>query len=233
MKMRQRRLQRARSKDGSRHVTDEIFNTCSSGAGALLAAIGAGALIWQAWQAGKPWHVVGFSVYGLFLVHLFVSSALHHGIDGSEQTEHRLRQWDYFSIFLMIAGTMTPFCVILLRSPLGWASLTLIWMVAIVGIYLKARQPDLPKWLTTTLYVSMGWFAVIIFYPVYLALGTGALFWLGLGGIFYTGGSALYLCEWPNLIPQRFGFHEIWHLCVLAGAASHFYVMYTFLLPHG
>lgn len=221
------------SKDGSIHVTDEIFNTVSSGVTAVLSIIGVVSLLDQAWSAHKLWHFFGFAVYGFGLISLFVLSALHHGINASPRTEHLLRQLDYFAIFLMIAGTMTPFGTILLRGTLrGEIILAALWGLAVVGIVIKAFFPNIPKWFSTALYVGMGWVGVGVFSPVYQWLGWEAVLWLLIGGLFYTVGSILYYLEKPNPFPGRFGFHEIWHLCVIGGAATHFGLIYFYLLPY-
>ncbi|MDO8526108.1 MAG: hemolysin III family protein [Deltaproteobacteria bacterium] len=221
------------SKDGSTHVTDEVFNTCSSGIGAVLAVIGVTLLLYQAWAMHKPWHFLGFAVYGFGLISLFTLSALHHGINGSPKTEHTLRQLDYFAIFLMIAGSATPFCTILLRDTLsGRVVLVVLWTLSIIGILIKGFFPNIPKWFTTGLYLGMGWVGVTVFYPAYQMINWKADLLLAIGGLAYTGGAVLYYLEKPNPFPGKFGFHEIWHLCVLTGAATHFCVMYFFLLPY-
>ena len=214
------------SKDGSVHITDEIYNTLISSLGAILSLVGGTFLVYRAQGAGHFWHVLGFSVYGMGLVNTFASSALHHGVNGSPKTNHLLRQLDYFAIFIMIAGTVTPFCLILLRNPLGWMVLGLIWTLAIMGIILKGLYPEIPKWVTLSLYIGMGWLGLLIAKPVYQSIQGHGLFALLLGGIFFTVGGLIYGLEKPNPFPGKFGFHEIWHCFVLAGAASHFYIMY-------
>lgn len=221
------------SKDGSVHVTDEVFNTLSASIGALLSVIGVGLLLYQAWTQDKMGHFWGLAVYGFGLVNLFLLSALHHGVNASPKTEHHLRQLDYFAIFIMIAGTMTPFCLIVLKKvTIGWVVFALLWILAVFGIAIKAVFPHVPRWLTTALYVGMGWLGALIFPAVCKLLPEGAVWLLVAGGLFYTVGAVLYYLEKPNPIPGRFGFHEIWHLCVLAGAGSHFFMMYFYLLPY-
>lgn len=213
------------SKDGSKLVTDEFYNTLISGLGALLAVVGTIFLIYRAHSAGKFWDVVSFSAYGFGLISVFMASTLHHGINGSPQTNHFLRQLDYYAIFLMIAGTVTPFCLILLRTPLGWSVMALVWSIAIIGIILKAVYPHIPKWVTLPLYIGMGWLGILIVQPVYAWIHwQGAVAFI-LGGMLFTVGGVIYGLEKPNPFPGRFGFHEIWHCFVLAGAASHFYIM--------
>ncbi len=213
------------SKDGSTHVTDEVYSTLISGFGLVLALIGSWCLISQAWERGF-WHVTGYSIYSFGLISVFVTSTLHHGVDGPPETNHLLRQLDYFAIFLMIAGSFTPFCVIILRNTLGWTVAGLVWTLAILGILLKARYPGAPRWLTTSFFIGMGWLGVLIAKPVYQTIHWQGLSALFLGGLFFTVGGLIFVLEKPNPFPGKFGFHEIWHCFVVAGAASHFYIMY-------
>lgn len=218
------------SKDGSVHVTDEVYNTLISGLGALLAMAGIFLLVSEALISRSGADVFGFSIYGFGLISTFVSSALHHGVNGSPRVNHLLRQLDHFAIFLMIAGTFTPFCLILLQNSLGRTMLGLIWTLALLGIGVKAAVPSAPRWFTTSLYVGMGWLGVMLVKPVYQAIHWQGVSLLLLGGIFFTAGAAIYVLEKPNPFPGKFGFHEIWHGFVLAGAASHFFVIYFYLL---
>ncbi len=220
------------SKDGSIHVTDEFYNTLISGLGALFATLSVILLISQARYLHGPRHIIGFFIYGMTLITMFTTSALHHGVNGSDRTNHLLRQFDYFAIFVMIAGTFTPFCLILLQNSFGWSFLGIIWTLAVLGIGLKALFPHIPKWITLSIYIAMGWMGALLSKPVYLAISWKGLAWIFLGGVFFTVGGLIYGLEKPNPVPGRFGFHEIWHLFVFAGAASHFAVMYFFLLPY-
>lgn len=225
------RRPRALSKDGSVHITDEFYNTLISSVGAVLALIGVALLLYGSLGPVHARHLIGFSVYGAALINLFLASALHHGIHGTEKTEHFFRQWDYYAIFLMIAGSFTPICLLVLPDiRLGGIILGLVWFLAIFGILLKAAFPALPKWISTVLYVGMGWSGLAIARPIYQRLPELLIAML-VGGIFFTVGSGIFFLEKPNPVPGRFGFHEIWHLFVLAGSASHFYAMYAYLLP--
>ena len=211
------------SKDGSVHVTDEVYNTRISTFGAVLTLVGTSFLLWR--SMGSPVRLISFSVYGLGVLSVFVTSALHHGVDGSPRTNHILRQLDYFAIFLMIAGTYTPFCLLLVKSTLGTRVLTLVWTLAVAGIASKALYPELPKWATLAMTIGMGWLAVLLVEPMYASLPVQGLVYLLVGGLFFTIGGLIFGLERPNPIPGRFGFHEIWHCCVVAGAASHFATM--------
>ncbi len=219
------------SKDGSIHVTDEFYNSLISGFGAFLALIGSYLLISHSLQQHKFWHLIGFTIYGLALFNLFITSALHHGVNASEKTEALLRRLDYYAIFLMIAGSFTPVCLILFRNTLGWSILSLVWAASLFGIFLQMYFPDLPKWISLSLYIGIGWLGVLLAKPIYLLLPQVLYLLIG-GGLFFTFGSVIYFFEKPNPFPGKFGFHEIWHLFVLAGATTHYFIMYSYLLPY-
>jgi hemolysin III len=221
----------ALSKDGSVHVTDEKFNTVSHLAASIFALLGGSYLIVQSSVAGAPWHIVAFSIYTASLLFLFLSSTLHHGINGSERVEHLFRQLDYLAIFFLIAGTYTPICLGLLRSPLGWTVFGVSWFVALIGIVLKTVRPQTPKRITMTIYITLGWVAVAMIMPLYKTCGLGGVLWMAAGGLSYTIGGVFFMREKPNPIPGRFGFHEIWHIFVILGAAGHFGFLYLYVLP--
>jgi len=219
------------SKDKSPHVTDEIFNTASHLTGAILAVLGTVLLVVEAAAAGKIWHIISFAIYGLSLLLLFIASSLHHGIDASPRTEEVLRTFDYLAIFPLIAGTYTPFCLVVLRGTLGWSVFGVVWGVAIVGIVMKAAIRSLPKWVSNTFYLTLGLMSVVMVVPLFSALNITAVALLLLGGIFYIAGNVIFTIEKPNPLPGKFGFHEIWHIFVLAGAFLHYLIMYLYILP--
>lgn len=226
------RTPRTVSKDGSVHVTDEIVNTLISLLGLLLSIPAVLSIVNIAWLADKPWHVAGLAVYGLGLVGLFLSSVIHHGLDGPAPLEHRLRQLDYAAIFVMIASTFAPFCFVLFRNVWGIALFLLVWVLAIYGIFLTGRFPDLPKRRLVPLYLLIGWLGAPLFPSIAQHLGWAAVYPLILGGFFLCLGLVVYCREKPNPLPGRFGFHEIWHLMVLLGIASHFVSIFFYLLPY-
>ncbi|MDO8462417.1 MAG: hemolysin III family protein [Deltaproteobacteria bacterium] len=223
--------ERKLSKDKSIHVTDEVYSTFISMTGALLSILGSTVLVITALATNKGWPVVGFTIYGLTLTNLFVSSALHHGIDSTEKVESILREFDYYSIFILIAGTFTPFCLILLRNNTGWILLSTVWAAALIGIFLKVIRPNIPKWFLVVYYTVMGWISVPLLPAILRETGWKGIFGLILGGFFFMIGSLFFALEKPNPWPGRFGFHEIWHLFVLGGTASHFLTIYLTLLP--
>jgi hemolysin III len=222
---------RKRSKDGSVHVTDEIFNTASHIIGCVFALTTLVILVVYASVQGKVWHIVSFAIYGASLVMVFLASTFHHGIEADKKVEWIFRQFDYFAIFLLIAGTYTPFCLVLLRGPLGWSVFGITWGLAALGIVIKSVYPKIPKWVTNVIYVSMGWLAVIMIVPLLKIIGITGISLLTLGGAFYTIGSFIFYAEKPNPLPGKFGFHEIWHIFVIAGALTHALLIYFYILP--
>lgn len=219
-----------RSRDGSIHVTDERFNTVSHLFATCFAVVGAALLITQAAEQGDPWKIVGFAVYGLSVITLFLSSTLHHGIDRGPRVNEVLRTLDYTSVFLLIAGSVTPLVLVLFRSAYGWSVLGAVWLIAALGIAMRSVWRQLPKYVTNTLYIALGWLPVLL-----VAEGSpvapGALLLLAAGGLVYSIGFVLFVIERPNPWPGVFGFHEIWHALVVVAAALHYMLIYLYVLP--
>lgn len=216
---------RAISKDGSVHVTDEFYNTWIAIAGLALVVLGSTYLLHAAMAADKSRHIIGYALYAFGSINLFIMSVLHHGIDGSPKTEETFRQLDYCAIFLMIAGTQSPFFLILMRNPLGWTIFGIEWALAILGIVLKTGFPRVPKKVTTSIYLIMGWLGIFVVPSLYVQGGIVPTALLLSGGLLYTIGSLIFQLERPNPWPGKFGFHEIWHSMVVTAAALHFCVM--------
>ncbi len=219
-----------RSRDGSIHVTDERFNTLSHLVAFCFSLLGAVLLVSQAIAQADVWKIVGFSIYGLSLMTLFAASTLHHGLDRGPRFNEALRTIDYASVFVLIAGTATPLVLVLFRSVYGWAVFGALWTIAILGVVLRSVWRRLPKYVTNTLYITLGWMSVAL-------LGAGvqlpleALILLGAGGLVYSAGFVIYVLERPNPWPGRFGFHEIWHVLVAVAALLHYLLMYFYVLP--
>ena len=219
------------SKDHSTHYTDESVNTATHMAGAVFALFAALLLVAKSVIAGKWWHVVAFFVYGFSLIALFVMSALHHGVNGSEKTNRRLRTLDYVAVYGLIVGTMTPVCLVLYRGLLGAIVLFVAAVAAAFGITMRSLYETLPSYVSLTLYLCLGWLPVLLLFLDGSVVSGGAIATLLMGGIFYSGGAIVFGLEKPNLIQNKFGFHEIWHIAVLLGALCHFLFMYHYVLP--
>ncbi|MFZ5814830.1 MAG: PAQR family membrane homeostasis protein TrhA [Bacillota bacterium] len=196
--------------------------------GALLSAAGL-VLLLVAAQRGSIWHLLSFAIFGITLILLYTTSTLYHALRLSEQGIRTLRKLDHGAIFLLIAGTYTPFCLIPLRGPWGWALLGTIWGLAAAGIVVKAFWMGAPRWLSTLLYVLMGWLVLIAFVPLVRSAPREAVAWLVAGGLIYTLGAVIYALKWPNLWPGRFDFHAVWHLFVMGGSISHFLAVYQLI----
>ena len=216
------------AKDGSKHVTDDFYNSLTSASGAFLFLVATFFLVRSAVLTNDHWKILSFLIYGISTVCLFSMSAIHHAVDGTPKTNLLLLRLDFCAIYLMIAGNATPFCLILIRNTFGWIILGLFWFLDLAGMILAGFFPVLPRWVNICIYIGISWLGLLILYPIYQQIREGLVLML-IGGIFYTVGAVLYFLQIPNPKPGRFGFHEIWHLFVLAGALSHFCVMWFYL----
>ena len=178
------------------------------------------------------WHVVSFSIFGASLIMLYTASTLYHLLPLQEQGIKMLRKIDHMMIFVLIAGTYTPICLIPLRGVWGWSLFGIAWGVTIAGIIMKIVWLNAPRWLYTFIYVLMGWMVVIAFLPLLHSLPMHGVAWLVAGGLSYTVGAVIYALKKPNFA-KFFGFHEIFHLFVLMGSACHFWLMYRYVLNLG
>jgi len=193
----------------------ERFNSISHLVGAALAVAGTAVLVVLAARVGDPWKIVSFSVYGAMLVVLYVFSTLYHSVRGRAKSV--LRKFDHCSIYLLIAGSYTPFALVTLRGPWGWSLLGVIWGLAVVGITQEIWLAKGKRVLSLVIYVLMGWLALVAVLPLWQALTPQGFAWLLAGGVLYTIGIVFYAMEHK----VRHG-HGVWHLFVLGGSACHF-----------
>ncbi len=198
--------------------------------GAILAVIGVIILVYYSSTKASIWHVVSFSIFGAALILLYSASTIYHLLKVSKKVNDILRKIDHMMIYVLIAGTYTPVCLIPLRGAWGWSLLVAIWGIAIGGIVLKLVWLEAPRWLSTGLYVVMGWLVVIAIYPLSKTLPSEAMAWMTAGGITYTLGAVIYGLKWPPITYKWFGFHEIFHLFVMGGSLCHFWMMFRFIL---
>lgn len=209
----------------------EPVNALTHGFGALLGSAGLVVLLVRA--DGEPARVASALVYGISLVLLFLASTLLHAVRAGEDKLRIFRVLDHAAIFVLIAGTYTPITLIPLRqaSPVvGWVLFGLVWGLAFLGVLFKVFWIGAPRWASTGLYLLLGWLAVIAIGPLLAALPFAALMWLLAGGLAYSVGAVIYALKRPDPFPQVFGYHEIWHLFVLAGAAAHFVLIAQFVV---
>lgn len=203
---------------------EELANGLTHGIGAALSIAGLSVLVTFAGLAGDAWKVVAFSVYGASMVLLYLSSTFYHSFR-SPRLKRLFRLLDHCVIFLLIAGSYTPFTLVTLRGPWGWTLFGLIWAFALFGIIITVLALDRIKWLAIGIYVGMGWLAVVAIKPLLEALPLAGFLWLAAGGLFYTLGIVFYV--WHRL-PYN---HAIWHLFVLGGTVCQFLSILWYVLP--
>ncbi len=208
----------------------EPFPGLSHFAGAVLSVAGLVILLSRA--QGRMWHVVGFAVYGTSLVLVFLASGFAHSIHCSPKIDEHLTRLDYSAIFLLIAGTYTPICLVPLRGPAGWALLAGIWTLAAVGIFTVWVQRSRRTWARTLIYISMGWLVILAAGEVFRTFTPAALAWLIAGGVVYSAGAIVFITDRPALWPGRFVAHDLWHVMVLLASTCHFMVMVDFVAGH-
>jgi len=197
--------------------------------GAILSIVALVLLILKAVNPVDPWKIVSFSIFGTGLFLLYTASTLYHWIPVSDRAESILKRFDHIMIYVLIASTYTPICLIPLRGPWGWSLFGVVWGLAVFGILWKLFQFKFSNWFSTVYYVFMGWLCIIAIWPLFTHLQMGALIWLFIGGIFYSGGVVFYALDRRKSPLKGFGFHEIWHIMVMAGSFSHFWVMYKYV----
>ncbi|MBI2516514.1 MAG: hemolysin III family protein [Opitutae bacterium] len=205
-------------------VREEIAHAVTHGIGAVLCVAGLVLLVVAAVQRGDAWHVTSAAIYGATLVLLYTASTLYHSLPG-ERAKRLLQKFDHAAIYLLIAGTYTPFTLVTLRGPWGWSLFGVIWGLALIGVVLKLRAVGRRDVLSTVLYVVMGWLVLIALKPLVAALPGSGLGWLVAGGVCYTVGALFYL--WERL-PYN---HAVWHVWVLGGSVCHWAAVYGYVLP--
>lgn len=198
----------------------EPVNSLTHWAGAILALAGLIALLIVGW--GAPAKVISLVIYGVSLILLFSASATYHMVRVKDKVLEIFRKIDHAAIYLLIAGTYTPFCINAFTGFWKWGMLSIIWSMAVIGIVLKIFFIRAPRWLNAGIYVAMGWVSVIAGGQMLAALPTWVFVWLIIGGAVYTLGAVVYATKIFNFVPGVFGFHEIWHIFVLIAAAAHF-----------
>ena len=197
--------------------------------GALAALVGQIALLTIAWNGVEK--VISVLIYGISLILLFSASATYHMVKAGPKTIEILRKFDHSAIYLLIAGTYTPICMIAFTGFFRWGLLAIVWSMALVGILVKVFYIDAPRWLSAGVYVLMGWLCVSAAGQMVTSLSPMVLTWLIAGGVIYTLGAVVYATKLFNFVPGKFGFHEVWHIFVLAGAAAHFLAVMGIIRP--
>ncbi|MBY0758746.1 MULTISPECIES: PAQR family membrane homeostasis protein TrhA [Sellimonas] len=200
--------------------------------GMLMAIFAAVPLLIKAAHEPDSIYLISLAIYAASLILLYAASTTYHTFDLSEKANTILKKIDHMMIFVLIAGSYTPICLITLKGTTGIILLSLVWGIAIVGIILKAFWVFCPKWVSSVLYIGMGWTCVLAFTKILNSLSPAAFGWLLAGGIIYTVGGVIYALKLPlfNKKHKNFGSHEIFHLFVMGGSMCHFIVMYAFIL---
>jgi len=201
----------------------EKFNAWTHLVGAVLAAIGAVWLGVIASLAGDVWKIVSVAVYGVALVMLYSASTVYHSVRG--RAKAIMQKVDHFSIYLLIAGSYTPFCLVTLRGPWGWTLFGIVWGLAVIGILQEIKPRSEARVMSIVIYAVMGWIVLVAVKPLTAALGTAGFTWLALGGVLYTVGIIFFAYD------KRFRhWHGIWHLFVIAGSLLHFVAITWYVL---
>ena len=201
----------------------EKFNALTHLVGAVLALAGAVVLVVLAALGGDPWKVVSVSIYGVTLVMMYTFSVLYHSLRG--RAKNVLRELDHQSIYLLIAGSYTPFCLVSLRGAWGWSLLGVVWGLAALGGLQELRPKNGARILSVVIYVLMGWVALVALVPLLKALGTGGFGWVAAGGLLYTIGIVFYALD-----SRLAHAHGIWHLFVMAGSVTHYVAILRYVV---
>lgn len=211
---------------GGYSVKEEIAHSVTHGIGVLLSVIGLATLVVYSSMYGDTWHVVSSCIYGLSAIVLYTSSTLYHAI-AIPSIKKLLQKIDHAAIFLLIAGTYTPFTLVNLRGGWGWTLFGVVWSIAIAGMVMELIVKKRYKRVSLSLYLGLGWIVMIAIKPMIANVEPGGLVLLLIGGLFYSLGVIFYV--WKTLVYH----HAIWHLFVLAGSAFHFFAVFLYVIPGG
>lgn len=200
--------------------------------GMVLAIIATIPLLIKAAKEPGMLHILALAIFSLSMILLYAASTIYHSLDINDCVNKRLRKMDHMMIFIMIAGSYTPVCLLGLNNTTGRILCLLVWIVAVLGILIKALWINCPKWFSSVIYIGMGWLCVLAFSQIFNALSRPAFGWLLAGGIIYTIGGVIYALKLPifNSKHKNFGSHEIFHLFVMGGSLCHFVMMYLFVV---
>lgn len=200
--------------------------------GMLMAIFAAVPLIIKATHEPSRIYLISIIIYAASLILLYAASTTYHTFNKSEKINTLLKKIDHMMISVLIAGSYTPICLLVLGGKTGFILLSVVWGIALLGILIKAFWVYCPKWVSSALYIGMGWTCVLAFTQILNSMSPAAFGWLLAGGVIYTVGGVIYALKLPifNLRHKNFGSHEIFHLFVMGGSACHFIVMYAFVL---
>lgn len=201
----------------------EKFNAWTHLVGAILATIGAVWMLVVATMSGDIWKIISVAVYGVALVMLYSASTVYHSVRGRAKVI--MQKVDHFSIYLLIAGSYTPFCLVTLHGTWGWTLFGIVWTLAIIGILQEIKPRSEARVMSIVIYAVMGWIVLVAVKPLIAALGMAGFVWLALGGVFYTVGIIFFALD-----TKVRHFHGVWHLFVIAGSLLHFVAISRYVL---
>lgn len=209
----------------------EPMNSWTHLIGAVLAFLGLLAMVIKTLTtSGRGLEVFSVIVFGVSMVLLYAASATYHMVKANESVIARLRKLDHSMIFVLIAGTYTPYCLITLNGPVGWTLFTIIAITAVSGVVFKLTWFKCPRWLSTALYIIMGWIIMFAVSPLASNMETRGLLYLIIGGIIYTLGGVIYATKPKWLESKYLGFHEVFHIFILLGSLTHFISVYFYVI---
>ena len=216
----------------SQHHIKEPGSAITHFIGMLMAIFAAVPLLIKAAHEPSRIYVISLAVYSASMILLYAASTTYHTFGISAKINTILKKWDHMMISVLIAGSYTPICLLVLKGKTGLILLAIVWSFAIIGILIKAFWVYCPKWVSSILYIGMGWTCVLAFTQILNSMSRTSIIWLLIGGIIYTVGGIIYALKLPifNSKHKNFGSHEIFHLFVMGGSMCHFVVMYA-LLP--
>ncbi|MBU3143084.1 hemolysin III family protein [Clostridium sp. CF012] len=198
--------------------------------GAFLSVIGLILLIKYSMNTTNAYNTIILSVFGISSILLYCASSIYHKSTSSKKVIKVLRRVDHSMIYVLIAGTYTPICLIALKGTIGTLLFLAIWILAIIGIVLKIVWFDAPRWLSTGFYILMGWISIFVVVPLIKAVSLGGFIWLLAGGLFYTIGGVIYATKWPKINLKFFGFHEIFHIFIMLGSLCLYVLMFKYIM---
>lgn len=207
----------------------EITSALTHLGGAIFGVIGLILLLNASVKSKNILSILAFLIFGLSMIFLYSTSCIYHFIDSSKKKiKVIMRKLDHIMIFVLISGTYTPICLLVLKDK-GYKLLAIVWSITIIGVFIKIFWINAPRWVSAGLYLGMGWLSILVFMPLIRSMPLGGIFWLTFGGLLYTAGGIIYGLKKPNINKPWFGFHELFHLFVLAGTFCHFIMMYFYV----
>ncbi len=198
--------------------------------GMLVSIVGLLVLVNISLRLNNVLYVIASMIFGISLILLYSASSIYHLTYASKKAIKVLRRIDHSMIFVLIAGSYTPMCLISLKGRVGYSILAIIWTVAILGILINNLWFSVPRWITTSVYVAMGWLIVVAFYPLSKVMPIAGIMWLVMGGVLYTVGGLIYALKIPKVKNKYFGFHEIFHIFVMLGSLCHYWFVLKYII---